>query len=129
MVAARKIPAKGPLIFVANHPYGVLDGIVICLLASRTALTKILINALLCRAPELDNYVLPVDFELTPQALQTNLASANCARAFERGWVADSFPAGGIASLKIFSRDAFDEDWAPLVEQTIRRTEASVGIF
>ena len=76
-----KIPATGPLIFVANHPYGVLDGIVICLLAARTRGDfKILINALLCRAPELNNYVLPVDFELTPQALQTNLASRKAAR-------------------------------------------------
>ena len=37
------------------------------------------------------------------------------------------FPAGGISSTpKIFSRDAFDEDWAPLVGQLIRRTEAGV---
>ena len=124
-----KIPAKGPLIFVANHPYGVLDGIVICLLASRTRGDfKILINALLCRAPELDNYVLPVDFELTPQALQTNLASRKAAREhLNAGGSLIVFPAGGIASTpKIFSRDAFDEDWAPLVGQLIRRTEASV---
>ena len=67
--------------FCCQSPYGVLDGIVICLLAARTRGDfKILINALLCRAPELDSYVLPVDFELTPQALQTNLTSRKAAR-------------------------------------------------
>ena len=45
-VPAGKNSTKGPLIFVANHPYGVLDGIVICLLAARTRGDfKILINA------------------------------------------------------------------------------------
>ena len=124
-----QIPSDGPLIFVANHPYGVLDGIVICLLAARTRGDfKILINSVLCRAPELNDYVLPVDFELTPQAIQTNLASRKTARAhLSMGGSLIVFPAGGISTTrKIFSREALDEDWAPLVGQLIRRTEASV---
>ena len=124
-----EIPADGPLIFVANHPYGVLDGIVICLLAARTRGDfKILINSVLCRAPELDDYVLPVDFEPTPQALQTNLASRKTAREhLSAGGSLIVFPAGGVSTTrKIFSREAFDEDWAPLVGQLIRRTKASV---
>ena len=124
-----KIPADGPLIFVANHPYGVLDGIIICQLAARTRGDfKILINSVLCRAPELDDYVLPVNFEPTSQALQTNLASRKTAREhLSAGGSLIVFPAGGVSTTpKIFSREAFDEDWAPLVGQLIRRTKARV---
>lgn len=124
-----KIPARGPLIFVANHPYGVLDGIVICLLAARARGDfKILINSVLCRAPELEDYVLPVDFEPTQEALQTNLASRKTAREhLSAGGSLIVFPAGAVSTTpKILAREAFDEDWAPLVGQLIRRTEASV---
>ena len=124
-----RIPADGPLIFVANHPYGVLDGIVICLLAARTRGDfKILINSVLCRAPELDDYVLPVDFEPTPEAIRTNLASRKTAREhLSEGGSLIVFPAGAVSTTpKMFAREALDEDWAPLVGQLIRRTRASV---
>ena len=75
------MPQTGPLVVVANHPYGVLDGIVICWLVSQIRPDfKILINNVLCRAPEMANHVLPVDFDETPQALQTNLASRKQAK-------------------------------------------------
>ena len=124
-----EIPADGQLIFVANHPYGVLDGIIICLLVERTRGDfKILINSVLCHAPELDDYVLPVNFEPTSQALQTNLASRKTAREhLSAGGSLIVFPAGGVSTTpKIFSREAFDEDWASLVGQLIRRTKARV---
>ena len=37
------------------------------------------------------------------------------------------FPSGGIATTpKLFSREATEEPWAPLVGQLVRRTKASV---
>ena len=75
-------PKRGPLVVVANHPYGVLDGIAICwLVAQRRKDFKILINSVLCRAREMADHVLPIDFEPTPQALETNLQSRKLARA------------------------------------------------
>ena len=123
------VPETGPLVVVANHPYGVLDGIAICwLVAQRRKDFKILINSVLCRAREMTDHVLPIDFEPTPQALETNLRSRKLARAhLEAGGVVIVFPSGGIATTpKLFSREAMEEPWAPLVGQLVRRTKASV---
>ena len=123
------VPETGPLVVVANHPYGVLDGIAICwLVAQRRKDFKILINSVLCRAREMTDHVLPIDFEPTQEALATNLQSRKLARAhLEAGGVVIVFPSGGIATTpKLFSREATEEPWAPLVGQLVRRTKASV---
>lgn len=123
------VPKTGPLVVVANHPYGVLDGIAICwLVAQRRKDFKILINSVLCRAREMTDHVLPVDFEPTPEALETNLHSRKLARQYlADGGVVIVFPSGGIATTpELFSRQAVEEPWAPLVGQLVRRTKASV---
>lgn len=123
------VPESGPLVVVANHPYGVLDGIVICwLVAQKRKDFKILINSVLCRAREMSDHVLPVDFEPTREALETNLNSRKLARQhLDAGGVVIVFPSGAIATTpKIFSRQACEEPWAPLVGQLVRRTQASV---
>ena len=125
----QNVPATGPLVVVANHPYGVLDGIVICwLVAQRRRDFKILINSVLCRAREMTDHVLPIDFEPTADALETNLQSRQQAREhLEAGGVVIVFPSGGIATTpKIFARQAAEEPWAPLVGQLVRRSKAAV---
>ena len=123
------VPQSGPLVVVANHPYGVLDGIVICwLVAQKRKDFKILINSVLCRAREMTDHVLPIDFEPTQEALATNLQSRRLARQhLQAGGVVIVFPSGGIATTPhMFARQAAEEPWAPLVGQLVRRTKASV---
>ena len=118
------IPKTGPLVVVANHPYGVLDGIVICWLVSQIRPDfKILINNVLCRAPEMAAHVLPVDFDETPEALQTNLTSRKQAKAhLEGGGALIVFPSGAISTTpRFFARQAEEIAWAPLVGQLIRK--------
>ena len=46
-------PATGPVLFISNHPYGVLDGITLTWLATKVRPdTKVLANDVLCQAPE-----------------------------------------------------------------------------
>ena len=52
-----RIPATGPVVVVANHPYGVLDGAVLTLLLNRFRPdVRILTNSLLGDIPELQRH-------------------------------------------------------------------------
>ena len=51
--ALTAIPKTGPVVFISNHPYGVLDGVTLTWLATRVRPdTKVLANDVLCQAPE-----------------------------------------------------------------------------
>ena len=55
--ALARIPTTGPVVIVANHPYGVLDGIVISWLVEKVRRDfVVLTNAVLMRAPEVRDY-------------------------------------------------------------------------
>ena len=61
--AIELIPRSGPCVVVSNHPYGVIDGIIACKLVSqRRPDFRILTNSLLYRAPELREWLFPIDF-------------------------------------------------------------------
>ena len=76
--ALDQIPATGPVVLVANHPFGVLDGLMICWLVARVRKDfKVLTNALLNRAEEIKPYLLPIDFEETKAALETKIGRAH----------------------------------------------------
>ena len=69
------IPATGPLIVVANHPYGILDGLALGhILSARRGDFRILANSVFRRAEELNRIVLPISFDDTKEAIQQNLS-------------------------------------------------------
>lgn len=126
------LPRSGPLVVVANHPYGVVDGILICWLVSQVRPDfKILTNAVLCQAPELQDYVLPVDFSGTAEALATNLRSRAEARdMLKAGETVIVFPGGGVANTaRVLDRSATDLPWQPFTSHLIRQSRATVAPF
>ena len=128
--ALAAVPKTGPLVFVANHPYGVLDGIVMAWLASKVRSDfVVLTHIVLTRAPEAARFILPVDFSGTEEAERINLASRAAARAqLERGGAVVVFPAGAISTTpdKLGLKPAVDGRWQPFVSQLIQRSEATV---
>jgi putative hemolysin len=111
-----RVPREGGLLIVANHPFGILDGLAMGKLAMRLrGNAQILTNSLLCQVPEISPHLLPVDFSGTPEARR--LTSATRRRAVELladGKVVVMFPAGGIATANspVVGR-ACDAEWHP----------------
>ena len=69
-----KLDDNAPLIVVANHPYGILDGLGTLSLVERLGRPyKVLINNDLLRAPEIRPFSLPIDFSATREAQALNL--------------------------------------------------------
>ncbi len=128
--ALANVPRMGPLIVCSNHPFGVLDGIA---LSSLVSLVRddflVLTNAVLLRAPEIAPYVLPVDFDTTPEATKTNVASRASARAhLANGGALIIFPAGAVStSPDWFGRKpAVDSSWQPIVAQLAEKSRAAI---
>lgn len=123
------VPQKGALIVVANHPFGVLDGLALCCLVARRRMDfKILINEILTRVPEIGAHGLPVSFDKTKEALATNLASRKQSyETLESGGVVIVFPSGHISTTgSFFELTASDREWGSLVGKLVRKTGASV---
>lgn len=123
------LPKEGPLVFVANHPFGVLDGLVLGhLVAQAREEFYVLVNEVLTREPTLAGHLLPIDFRETKAAARTNLNTRS--RAMERlqaGAALAIFPAGGVATApKLFKKTAEDLAWKRFVAKLITFTEATV---
>jgi putative hemolysin len=124
--ALARIPMTGPVVFVSNHPYGVLDGIVIEKVRSDFV---VLTHAVLRRAPEVHDFVLPIDFSGTEEAQETNLKSRAAARTLlDRGGAVIVFPAGAVSTApdRLGLHPAVDARWQPFVSQLIQRSKATV---
>ncbi len=112
------VPATGGLLLVANHPFGVVDGLTIGHLGIQLRdNVRILTNSLLCRVPEVDPYLLPVDFSGTPEARRLTAETRRAAAALlQAGKVVAVFPAGGVATAnRPLSGRAVDSPWHPFV--------------
>ncbi len=125
----QQVPTDGPVVFIANHPYGVLDGIVLAWLARKARPdVKVMANHVLCQAPDAKGALLPVDFSETREALETNIATRKEAmQTLENGGAIGIFPAGGVAvSEKPHKGPAVDTAWHPFAAKMIKKTGATV---
>jgi len=124
------IPKTGPVVIIANHPYGVLDGLVMCWLIEQVRKDFfVLTHSLLLRAPEARTNLLPVDFTGTEEAFRTNLATREAARThLAQGGCVVVFPAGAVSTApdKLGRKPAIDWPWQPFTAQLIQRSKATV---
>ncbi len=117
-VPAAQVPATGGLLLVANHPYGIIDGLALCQLGMQLrGNVQILTNAVLCQPAEVTPHLLPIDFSGTPQARKTSAQSRRLAiELLAAGKVVAMFPAGGIATANAPLRGrAHDAEWHAFV--------------
>jgi putative hemolysin len=123
-------PREGPLIVVSNHPFGVLDGVVISHLVSRVREDfRVLTNAVLMRAEVVRKFLLPIDFAETEEAVKTNLQSRAAAKAhLLGGGCLIIFPAGGVSTTpKLWNKHAVDAEWKTYTGRLIAQAKAPVA--
>jgi putative hemolysin len=131
-IVARQWPPALPkdrgLVLVANHPYGILDGIAALTLAEDLRRPfKVLINRELMKVPEMAPFSLPIDFRETDEALARNLETRNAAIGLLRqGTTIIVFPAGGVATApRPFGR-AVELPWKLFTARMVQAARASV---
>jgi putative hemolysin len=122
------VPAGAPLVMVANHPFGIGDGIAVLALAEQLGRPyRILINSDFLKVPEIRHLALPIDFSETRDAIRTNVESRNSARRLLReGVTIVVFPAGGVATADNFAGKAEELPWKTFTARMIQQAEAAV---
>lgn len=122
------IPTDGPLIVIANHPYGILDGLILGhILSVVRGDFRILANSVFCRAEELQRVILPVDFAETKDAVKLNIETRKIALGYlAQGGAIGIFPGGTVSTaLKPFKRP-MDPGWRTFTARMIAKSNAAV---
>lgn len=122
------IPVDQPFIVVANHPYGILDGLVMgSVLAQSGANFKIIANDIFNKAREISDKILPISFKNTREAISLNLRTRkNAITHLSHGGAIGIFPGGTVStSSKLFSQPA-DPAWRSFTAKMIFKSNALV---
>ena len=124
----RRIPASGPVIIVANHPHGLVDGMVLAELIGRVRTDyKILTRSLLTGIPEIEQFMIPVPFPHEDDAIAKSLEMRKTAMAhLAAGGVVVLFPSGVVASSETWWGGAIEREWNPFTAKMVVKSGASV---
>lgn len=122
------IPAEGPVVVVANHPHGLVDGMVLAEMVNRVRSDfRILTRSLLTGIPEIAEFMIPVPFPHEENAREAGLEMRQQAMDhLKRGGVIILFPAGKVASSEGFFGPAVEAEWNPFTHKMIMRSGATV---
>lgn len=122
-----RIPAKGPLVAVANHPFGVLDGAALSVLLSRMRPdVKVLTNSLLAGIPELHEHCIFVDPFHTEASADRNIRGLKQAIDWLRqGGALGVFPAGEVSQWNVRQGQITDPVWNNVSVRLVAKTGAS----
>jgi putative hemolysin len=126
--ALANIPKDGPLILVANHPYGILDGLMMgYILSIVRGDFRILANSVFHKAQDLHRVILPISFDETKEAVHQNIATRKAALAYlDQGGAMGIFPGGTVStSAKPFSRP-LDPTWRAFTAKMVAKSNATV---
>ncbi len=127
--ALENIPETGPLIIVSNHPYGILDGLMMGRILSerRGGDFKILANSVFRKSEDLKRVILPVSFDETKEAARQNLETRKEAlRYLGEGGAMGVFPGGTVStSARPFGKP-FDPQWRNFTAKMVTKSNATV---
>ncbi|MBS0124785.1 lysophospholipid acyltransferase family protein [Thetidibacter halocola] len=122
------IPATGPVIVVANHPHGLVDGMVLARLIGQVRTDyKILTRSLLTGVKEIEEFMIPVPFPHEDDAREQSLEMrARAMTHLKQGGVIVLFPSGVVANAATWFGPAIEAGWNPFTAKMIQRSGATV---
>ncbi|MGA8868898.1 MAG: GNAT family N-acyltransferase, partial [Candidatus Sulfotelmatobacter sp.] len=124
---AARIPPAGPVVVVANHPFGVLDGAILTVLLTRVRPdVKVMTSALLGDVPELSRHCIFVDPFQSDRSIDANRRALKESLAWlQQGGMLAMFPAGEVSHWQLPHAQIADPAWNGTAVRLIRRTGAS----
>ncbi len=126
--ALDNIPRTGPLIVIANHPYGILDGLILGHILQRTRGDfRILANSVFRRAEALNKVLLPISFDATREATLLNLETrATALRYLGEGGAIGIFPGGTVSTAAKPFGPPMDPSWRNFTAKMIAKSNATI---
>jgi putative hemolysin len=131
-LAAEDIPRlmipTGPVIVVANHPFGGIEGIILAsILRSMRCDVKFMANYLLASIPEVREMLIAVDPFKKESSVRDNFKPVReSIRWIMRGGMLVVFPAGEVSHFDAQKGTVTDPPWNPTIARIIRKTGAPV---
>lgn len=122
-----RVPKTGPLVVVCNHPFGVLEGLILVrILRTVRPDIKIMANFMLGLIPEMDELLIEVDPFGKADSAKKNIAGLKASMKWlKQGGLLAVFPAGEVSSLRMKKGMVADPLWNPMIGRIIRKTGAA----
>lgn len=125
----KNIPAEGPVVVVANHPHGMVDGMILADLIGRVRQDyRILTRSVLTGLDEAaTSFMIAVPFPHDPEAQRKMVEMrANAMAHLDQGGVVALFPSGVVMSSETWFGPAIEQEWNVFTAKMIRRSGARV---
>lgn len=123
----QKIPQSGPFIAISNHPFGLLDGIILLhLITSIRPDFKVMANFLLGEIAPLRSLFIHVNPFQNGQDASNISGIKQILKHLNEGHPAGIFPAGEVSSFNIKQGGVTDREWQKSVLKIIQKTHVPV---
>ena len=122
------IPRTGPVVVVANHPHGLVDGLVMARLVMQVRGDfKILTRSLLTGIPEIAYHMVPVPFPHEENSQEKGLEMRRISMEhLARGGVVILFPAGKVATSTGWWDAPVEAEWNVFTAKMVQKSRATV---
>lgn len=122
------VPESGPLVVVANHPFGAVDGLLLSsIVGRRRADVRCLATRVLERIPEARREMFLVDIDGGPQAAVRNHRPMRAALSWVRsGGALCLFPAGVVSHSTLTRWTPREGAWHPSTARLVQASGATV---